>query len=77
MTQDCLEYMIHICQQILDPLAKRFEQLIATESNDTIVESDLLDLIDCFRGVAEATQIHSADFLFGIIINMFMSNIFI
>lgn len=50
--------------QILDPLAGRFRQLTAADKNAATTESNLLDVLDCFRGVAQATQIHSAEFLF-------------
>uniref|UniRef100_A0A914WUI0 Exportin-4 n=1 Tax=Plectus sambesii TaxID=2011161 RepID=A0A914WUI0_9BILA len=50
---------------ILDPLAARFQQLATADRNlSTTTESGLLDVLDCFRGVAQATQIHSAEFLF-------------
>lgn len=61
---------LFIFRQILDPLHNRYETILksgnfGSQLNSTIC-SELLDLLDCFCGIADAVQPHSAKVLFGI-----------
>lgn len=52
-----------IALQILQPLRERF-MLLSKER--TSLETDLVDLMDCFGGLAEAAHNYNTHFLFGI-----------
>lgn len=49
--------------QILEPLRERFMML---SKEKTSLETDLVDLLDCFGGVADAAQSFNTHFLYGI-----------